>query len=106
MWQLVGMCGFVLVGCFGGNAEETVFVIVELDDFSVCELEGEDLICHEFIGFMAYQLGDVGKLQYLPALGAQEMASSFLLLIIPGRECVCGWNQLQYLSIYFLIALR
>lgn len=33
MWLWVGMCGFVLVGCFGGNAEETVFVIVELDDF-------------------------------------------------------------------------
>lgn len=50
-WECVVLFG---VGCFGGNAEETVFVIVELDDFSVCELEGEDLICHEFIGFMAY----------------------------------------------------
>lgn len=56
VWKDVVVSGNVwfCFGCFGGNAEETVFVIVELDDFSVCELEGEDLICHEFIGFMAY----------------------------------------------------
>lgn len=57
VWKGVVVSGnvwFCLVGCFGGNAEEAVFVIVELDDFSDCELEGEYLICHEFIGFMAY----------------------------------------------------